>query len=114
MVTDAGFVNLATDRLLSSAPEAERRALRGSVLREDVADRTGGALLSSGVVGLTSVSEYDAEVLGAAGFGRIGKLAGATIAEVMSGIEAAGGALDEGRVREAVAAARVARALRRG
>ena len=44
MVTDAGFVNLATERLPSSAPEVERRALRESVLIEEIADRTGGAL----------------------------------------------------------------------
>jgi hypothetical protein len=114
LVTDAGFLNLATERILSSSPETERRALREAVLRDDVAERTGRALLSSGVVGLTSVSESDAEALAAAGFSRIGNLAGATVSEVVSGVEAAGFSLDERRVREAVSGARVARALRRG
>lgn len=113
VVTDAGLVNVVTERVLSGVPEGERRALRTDVLREDVADRTSGALMSTGVVGLTSVSESDAEVLSAAGFGRIGALSGATVEEVLRGIEASGGILAEDRVRAAVAGARVARALRR-
>ncbi|MBH0053134.1 MULTISPECIES: hypothetical protein [unclassified Salinibacterium] len=111
-LTDAGLVNLVTERVLAGASASERDSLRDSVLRADVADRSGGALMSSGVVGLASVSETDADVLGAAGFGRIGTLAGATVKDVINAVEASGGQLDESRVRAAVTGARVARALR--
>jgi hypothetical protein len=74
-------------------------------------DRTGSALLNTGVAAL-GVTGAVADALAGAGLGTVGSLSQLTASEVTARLGAAGVAVDAAAVRTAVTRAQVARGLR--
>ncbi|WP_420451175.1 hypothetical protein [Ilumatobacter sp.] len=109
--TRADAVAGAIESIVAELPDGRIAAVRSEVLAGDSVDRTGGALLNSGVTGVTTDPRV-AEALGAAGFGTIGRLASADRTDVLSAVGGLGVAVDAGSIDAAIAGAMIGSAIR--
>jgi hypothetical protein len=112
-IADAPALVAAVSTQLAGEVPAERvGALRTQVIVDATArDRTGSALLNTGVAAL-GVTGAVADALAGAGLGTVGSLSQLTASEVTARLGAAGVAVDAATVRTAVTRAQVARGLR--
>ncbi len=97
--------------VIATLPADRARELRGAVLADEAVERRGGALLNSGV-GAVVGDAQTAELLSRAGFGTVGRLAGATPGEVSAAVSALGATIDPAAAKAAVGRAAIGRAVR--
>lgn len=107
----AEAVSAIAEHVTTLVPAEAAAELRGAVLSGEGADRTGTALLNTGVT-VVGADNDTAGLLSNAGFGTMSRLSNATTTEVISSVRATGAAVDPETVRTLVARAHVGRALR--
>jgi hypothetical protein len=106
------LINAVVEHGVSQLDAAKASLVRESLLTDEAKERSGAALLNSGLTVLRGIDTATASTLGNAGFNTVTKLASASVAEVTSALAQAGvTGVSEATVANAVAAAKLTRAV---
>lgn len=107
------IVSEVIERSTENLPVRLKRRLKRLAVKPELHEKTGAAVLNSGVEMLEGVTPALAMRLKRVGFDRISKLAGASMTEVRGRLEQSGfGQLDDEQIADAVVRAKLARGSR--